>query len=73
MVAVRQRKEEYKESQKWIISKSEIKVTLFEFRISFFELYNKDIEPVWFHFTKGARLIFYDFLPIVAPLQKKSK
>ncbi len=25
------------------------------------------------HFKKGARFIFYDFLPIVAPLQKKSK
>ena len=26
-----------------------------------------------FILKKGARFIFYDFLPIVAPLQKKSK
>ena len=26
-----------------------------------------------FIYKKGARFIFYDFLPIVAPFQKKSK
>lgn len=33
----------------------------------------KELSQQGFIYTKGARLIFYDFLMIVAPFQKKSK